>query len=241
MKSARVLVVVPAFNEQEALPLLLAELAQTVPHYDVVVVDDGSSDETAEVAEAQQVLVLRLPVNLGVGGAMRAGYRWGVRNGYDYVVQVDADGQHNPADIDTVLAPVLDNTVDVCVGARFAGVGDYESGGLRRLAMRGLSVLVSAIVGTKLTDTTSGFKAANRKAMLIYSQDFPMEYLGDTVEALIIGHKARLRIGQVPVAMRPRQGGAPSQAPWRAAVFLVRAVLAVFVALTRRASKVVES
>jgi len=233
------LIIVPAWNEEEALHKLLAELAAIPLVHHVVVVDDGSTDSTSEVALSYGVTVLTLPINLGVGGAMRAGYRWALRSGFSCAVQVDADGQHNPCDIAAVLAPVLADEVDVSIGARFAGVGTYEPGGLRRLAMIFLSRLISAILGTKLTDTTSGFKAANLRAMRVYAQDFPMEYLGDTVEALIIGHKAGLRIGQVPVAMRERQGGIPSTASWRSAVFLVRSLLAVFVALTRRATKAV--
>lgn len=238
MSDPRVLVLLPAWNEEEALPALLTELAAYHPVDQTVVVDDGSTDKTSAVARAAGVQVLTLPINLGVGGAVRAGYRWALRNGFDYVVQLDADGQHDPRDIERVLAPVLSGHADLCIGARFAGAGDYKQRGPRGLAMRLLARWVSAITGSsKLTDTTSGFKAANNRAVAVFGQDFPMEYLGDTVEALIIGHKAGLRITQVPVAMRSRQGGVPSHQAWRSAVFLIRAVMAVLIAITRPATK----
>lgn len=237
MSDSPLLILVPAWNEEAALSMLLPELAEVPIPHEVVVINDGSTDRTSEVAREHGARVLELPLNLGVGGAMRAGYRWALRNGYRYSVQVDADGQHRPCDVVEVVGPVMSDQLDMCIGARFAGVGGYRVGGLRRITMHVLSGAVSLIVGVRLTDTTSGFKAANLRAMRVFAQDFPMEYLGDTVEALIIGHKAGLRIGQVPVEMRMRQAGTASHSPWRAAVFLVRALLAVFVALTRRATK----
>lgn len=238
MSEPHTLVLLPAWNEEEALPGLLEELASFHPLSRVLVVNDGSTDRTTEVVKEAGATVLTLPINLGVGGALRAGYRWALRNGFSYVVQLDADGQHDPRDIASVLEPVARGDVDLNIGARFAGVGEYEQDGIRRLAMRFLSGLISAIVGSRLTDTTSGFKAVNHRAMEVFAQDFPMEYLGDTVEALIIGHKAGLRIGQVPVAMRVRQGGSPSQRSWRLVVFMIRALLAMSVAMTRRPTKV---
>jgi glycosyltransferase involved in cell wall biosynthesis len=238
MRDPEVLVLLPAWNEEETVAAVLDEIRALGTYPRVLVVDDGSTDATSQVAKAAGATVLTLPINLGVGGALRAGYRWGLRHGFTCVVQLDSDGQHDPRDISAVLAPVLDGELDLAIGARFAGVGDYEQAGLRRLVMRMLSAIISTIVGTKLTDTTSGFKAASLRAMTVFAQDFPMEYLGDTVEALIIGHKAGLRIGQVGVTMRERQGGSPSHDSWRSGVFLLRALLATAVATTRRATKV---
>lgn len=241
MSDPKLLVLLPAWNEEEALPTVLEELRalDAFPH--LLVVDDGSTDRTREVAKAVGATVITLPINLGVGGALRAGYRWALRNEFTHVVRVDSDGQHDPRDVARVLRPVMDGDLDLCIGARFAGVGDYGQEGIRGSAMRFLSAMVSAVVGTKLTDTTSGFTAANRGAMQVFAQDFPMEFLGDTVEALIIGHKAGLRIGQVGVTMRERQGGSPSHQSWRLVVFMTRAMLAMSVAMTRRATKVIEA
>ncbi len=230
---ARLLVVVPAWNEQETLANVIEELRSCVPAADVLVVDDGSTDRTAAVAWKAGALVLELPINLGVGGAMRAGYTYALRNGYDLAVQLDADGQHNPADVPHLLATLEAEHADVVIGARFAGVGTYTARGPRRWSMRLLSSVLSRVAGTELTDVTSGFKASGRRAIALFSSNYPAEYLGDTVESLVIASRAGLRIRQVGVAMRPRAGGQPSHSPLRAAVFLARAALALVIALSR--------
>jgi glycosyltransferase involved in cell wall biosynthesis len=226
-------VIVPAWNEREALPGVLAELAASLPHADVLVVNDGSTDGTADVARATgTAMVLDLPLNLGVGGAMRAGYRFAAREGYDAAVQVDADGQHDPADVQRVVAALADGA-DVVIGARFAGVGTYSVRGPRRWAMSVLSGVLSRIAGTRLSDTTSGFRASNRRAILLFADEYPAEYLGDTVESLVIACRAGLTVRQIGVEMRPRAGGTPSHNPAKAALFLGRAILALVIALSR--------
>lgn len=229
----RLLVIVPAWNEEETLPAVLAELASAVPTADVLVVSDGSTDATAQVARAAGAQVVELPINLGVGGAMRAGYRFALRRGYDFSVQLDADGQHNPADIPRLLETMRAEGADVVIGARFAGVGTYTARGPRRWSMRILATTLSRVTRTRLTDATSGFKACNRRAIRLFSANYPAEYLGDTVESLVIAARAGLTVRQVGVAMRPRAGGTPSHSPLRAAVFLGRAVFALLIALSR--------
>ncbi|MBB3040557.1 glycosyltransferase family 2 protein [Nocardioides soli] len=228
---SRVLAIVPAWNEQDAVGHTVAVLRETHPTLDVLVVDDGSGDRTAAVAEAAGAQVARLPFNLGVGGAMRAGYRYAIRHGYDAAVQVDADGQHDPAFLDQLLDGLRD--ADVVIGARFAGEGDYKVGLLRGVAMRVLAGTLSRMTRQRLTDVTSGFRAANRRAMTVFAVHYPAEYLGDTVESLVIAHRTGCRITQVPVAMRPRAAGQPSQSPLRAALYLGRAVVALCLALVR--------
>jgi len=227
------LIIIPALNEEKSLPAVLADLHAQVPEADLLVVDDGSTDGTAEVARQGGALVLRLAYNLGVGGAMRAGYRFAQREGYAAAVQVDADGQHDPAQVRELVALLDAGEADVVIGARFAGRGSYTVRGPRRWAMTVLSGVLSRIAHTRLTDTTSGFRAANRAAIRQFAADYPAEYLGDTVEALVIACRAGLVVRQVPVSMRPRQAGEPSHDPWRAAVFLGRAVLAVLSAVSR--------
>ena len=227
----RVLIVIPAWNEEEVLPQVLDEVAQCVPGADVLVVNDGSTDRTSAVARAAGVRVVDLPINLGVGGAMRAGYKAGLRGDYDAVVQLDADGQHDPRDVPRLVAE-LDGT-DIVIAARFAGVGEYEVRGPRRLAMKVLAMVLSRVTGTRLTDTTSGFKAVGRRAVALFAADYPAEYLGDTIEALVIAARGGMRVRQVGVTMRPRAGGRPSHNPIKAALFLARASLALVVALSR--------
>ncbi|WP_298460429.1 glycosyltransferase family 2 protein [uncultured Cellulomonas sp.] len=230
---SRALVVLPAWNEEESLGGVLAEIAETLPGMGVLVVSDGSVDRTSAVARAAGVPVLELPINLGVGGAMRAGYKYAERHGYSVMIQLDADGQHDPRDVPSLLAEMDRERADVVIGARFAGIGSYSVRGPRRWAMKLLSGTLSRIAGTTLTDTTSGFKACGRRAISLYARNYPAEYLGDTVEALVTASRAGMVVRQVGVQMRPRSGGTPSQSPAQAALFLGRAVLALALALTR--------
>jgi glycosyltransferase involved in cell wall biosynthesis len=228
----RTLVVVPALNEAGSIAQVVKEVRNELPTVDVLVIDDGSTDETAAVAAAAGAMVARLPYNLGVGGAMRLGYRYGHRHGYDVVVQIDADGQHDPKFVPRLLDAL--NDADLVIGARFAGTGDYKVSGPRRWAMRLLSVVVSGLAGTKITDTTSGFRAANRQMTEAFAKFYPVEYLGDTVETLVYAARGKFKVTQVPVAMRERMTGEPSQSPLKAAVYLARALTVLVLALIRR-------
>ncbi len=232
MTDVRLLVAIPAFNEATTVADVVAAVRQQVPDAMVLVVDDGSDDGTAKRAEAAGAGVITLPFNVGVGGAMSAAFLYAEHNGYDAVIQVDADGQHDPAHIPALLDALADS--DVVIGARFAGEGAYDVQGPRRWAMVVLSKSLSRVVGTPLTDTTSGFRGANRRAIELFAQHYPSEYLGDTVESLVIASRAGLTVSQVPVQMRPRQGGRPSQSPAKSTLYLGRATLALIVALTRK-------
>ena len=231
--TGELLVVLPALNEQDSVARVVAEVQAAQPRATVLVVDDGSTDATAARAARAGALVMRLPFNLGVGGAMRAAYRYAREQGFSYVVQVDADGQHDASEIADLLA-VVDANADVVIGSRFAGRGDYAVRGPRRWAMRLLSMALSGIVGTSVKDPTSGFRLVNRRAIALFAEHYPEEYLGDTVEALVIAHRAGLRITQVPVAMRARETGTASTNPFRSGVYLLRVVVAVGLALIRR-------
>ena len=228
------LIIMPAWNEAAAIGGTLAEIAANHPSMDVLVVDDGSTDTTAQVAAAAGVTVLRLPFNLGVGGAMRAGYEYAKRFGYDQTIQVDADGQHDPADIDRVLGGLVH--ADIAIGTRFAPGGTYVVKGPRKWAMGLLSAIVSALAHTKLTDITSGFRAANARGIAQYCRHYPTEYLGDTVDSLVVAIRSGLTVTEVPITMRARQAGVPSHDPFRSAIYLVRSLVALLLALTTRAS-----
>ncbi len=226
--AAPFLAVVPAWNEAGTVGETVREIHAGLPEATILVVDDGSTDATAEEARSAGATVVSLPFNLGVGGAMRTGFRYAVQHGFDTVVQIDVDGQHDPAEVPGLLAELTG--ADLVIGARFAGRGDYEAEFLRRLAMRVLARAVSTLTRTRLTDTTSGFRASGPRAVALFAEDYPAEYLGDTVESTIIAAKAGLTITQRPVRMRTRRGGTPSQSPLRLVVFLARAMLVVFLA-----------
>lgn len=231
MNENRLLVVMPAFNEEDCIADVIAEVKAALPKSVVLVVDDGSRDKTARIAQEAGALVASLPFNLGVGGAMRLGFKYAYTHDFDAVVQIDSDGQHIPAEVPKMIAKL--NEYDLVVGARFAGQGDYKVSGPRGAAMRFLAIVLSNICGSKLTDTTSGFRASGRKAILLFSENYPAEYLGDTIESLVIANKFGLSITQVPVFMRTRAGGEPSNGVFKASSHLFRALLAICFTLIR--------
>jgi glycosyltransferase involved in cell wall biosynthesis len=232
----RVLIIVPAWNEARNVGHTVGEIRAASPDYDVAVVDDGSTDDTGAAARAAGAIVITMPFNLGVGGAMRTGFTYAQRHGYHRAIQVDADGQHNPADIDKVLAGL--QVADISIGARFADVGDYEVRGPRRWAMIFLARVLSRVAKTRLTDATSGFRAAGPRAIDQYVRYYPAEYFGDTLDSLVAACHAGLTVTQVPVAMRPRMHGTSTQGTVGATIYLLRAVFALSLAVMRRARPV---
>lgn len=225
------LIIVPAWNEAQNVGATVREILDHLPEVDIVVIDDGSTDGTGAAAARAGAQVLALPFNMGVGGAMRTGFTYAQRHGYARAIQVDADGQHNPADIVRVLNGL--EIADISIGARFADVGDYTVRGPRKWAMVFLAAVVSRVARVRLTDVTSGFRAANRRAIDQYVRYYPAEYLGDTLDSLVEAIHSGLSVTQVPVAMRARMSGRPSTNPLGATIYLLRSVFALTLALIR--------
>jgi glycosyltransferase involved in cell wall biosynthesis len=229
--SDNVLIVVPSYNEEESLPAVLDALCALVPLTSIVIVDDGSTDDTSAVAHRRGVQVVRMPFNVGVGGALRAGLLLARRRGISIAVQCDGDGQHPPDAIPRLVAGLA--TSDIVIGARFAGEGEYHVHGPRMWAIRLLASIMSRVHGASLTDVTSGFRAFGPRAIAVLSRELPPEYLGDTVEALVIAREHGLRVSQVPVAMLARQGGVVSHQPGWAALDLARAFVMLALSVIR--------
>ena len=227
----RVLIIIPAWNESGSIADVVAEVKGELPGVSVIVVDDGSTDDTSARAAAAGAIVARLPYNLGVGGAMRTGYRYARDHGYDVAIQVDADGQHDPRYIPKLVDALEDH--DLVIGARFAGEGGYAVKGPRKWAMRLLSQVISRLARTRLTDTTSGHRACNRRLIELFANWYPAEYLGDTIEVLVRTARMKFKITQIPVAMRPRMAGTPSNSPVKASIYLGRAGMVLLLALIR--------
>ena len=230
---------VPAFNEEANVGRVIDEIRAVDPMVDIVVVDDGSVDRTADVAREHGATVVRLPFNLGIGGAVQTGFRYAFEQGYDLAVRLDGDGQHDPSQLDRILRPVLADEADIAVGSRFAGAREgYRSSRSRRVGIRLLAWVVSRIVGRRVTDTTSGFQALNRKGIALFARDYPHDY--PEVEATVMVSRHRLRAVEVPVAMRERSAGRSSITALRSIYYMVKVLLAIFVALFRRSAVPVE-
>ncbi len=226
----KVLVIVPAFNEEKNISGVIADLRTNFPAGDVLVVDDGSCDGTAAAAKAFGVPVLKLSYNLGIGGAIQAGLSYALREGYGPAIQFDGDGQHRAEEIPKMLA-AYQNGADLVIGTRFLHEGDYASSLQRTIGRKILSFIVSVLIGKKITDCTSGFRIYGKKAIELFSEYYPEDY--PEVEAIILAHKKRLSMKEVSVRMRPRSGGRSSINTPRAAYYMIKVILAVLIGLLR--------
>ena len=237
---ARVLIIVPAYNESESIGDVLATLAREAPEYDVVVVNDGSPDTTGDVVRASGTAdLIRLPYNLGIGAAMQTGYKYALRQGYDIAVQCDADGQHPVHQIPKIVARVEDGTADLIIGSRYVADTDYQPSLMRRIGKSLLSRLVDSVVGGGVTDTTSGFRAGNRAVIAAFAHHYPDDY--PEAEALVLLHKRGLRSAEVPVDMQPRQGGVSSINPRRALYYIIKVSLAIFIGVFKKVAHTPDS
>jgi glycosyltransferase involved in cell wall biosynthesis len=225
MGAVRTLVIIPAYNEEAALPATLDELRRVQPDLDLVVVDDGSVDRTAPVAREGGATVVTLPFNLGVGSAVRTGLRFALEHGYSRAVVFDADGQHDARSIDDLLA-ALDRGADVALASRFGpGTDAYPVSRVRRSAMHVLARFVRHLTGQTFTDPTSGYRAFDEPSIRLLARAYPVEYLADTVEVLLILSSAGLTIEEVPSSMRTRSAGLPSNRRLRLVANYLRVIV----------------
>ncbi len=228
----KILVIVPAYNEEASLPGVVRDLREGVPAADVLVVNDGSRDATARVARKLGVMVLDLPFNLGIGGAVQAGFLYAERNAYDIAVQFDGDGQHLAGEINKLLGPLMAMQADLVVGSRFLTVGGYKAPVFRKLGIGIFSFVLSRILGMIVTDSTSGFRAANRRVIEFFAHTYPDDY--PEVEALVLLHKAGLRMAEVAITMRERTGGKSSITPMRSIYYMTKVLMAIFIDLMKK-------
>jgi glycosyltransferase involved in cell wall biosynthesis len=236
----RTIALIPAFNEEEALPGVLAELREAVPDLDVLVISDGSRDRTAEVARAAGVNVVELPYNLGIGGALQTGFRFAQRGGWTRAVQVDADGQHDPGQIARLLG-ALDEGADLVIGTRFAeSDSGYEVGRTRGRAMGAMRIAVRMLSGRRFTDTSSGFRAFSADVIAFFAETYPAEYM-DSVEALLLALRQGFAVVEVPVTMRERQAGTASNRNLRLAYHFIRLAVVMVSGASRRRGPVREA
>jgi glycosyltransferase involved in cell wall biosynthesis len=234
LEDRRLLAIVPAYNEAASISDVVRTLRAEAPEFDVIVVDDGSTDGTTETARRAGVAVLRLPFNLGIGGAVQTGFVYALEHGYDYMAQVDGDGQHEPAELDALLLAITaDPSVDMVCGSRFLSPETtYSAPVSRRTGIHLFAFALSKILGQRITDPTSGFRIYNRRAIRLFAHDYPHDY--PEVEAVLMLHTHRLRMAEVPVEMHQRGGGRSSITRTRSLYYMLKVSLALLVGLLRR-------
>jgi glycosyltransferase involved in cell wall biosynthesis len=227
------LAVVPAYNEEGTVARVVTAIHERAPQFDVVVVDDGSTDATAEQAERAGAKVVRHPFNLGIGGAVQSGFTYALENGYQRLVQIDGDGQHDPGELHKLIEAMdSDGNVDMVCGSRFlTEESDYVAPISRRTGIHIFAFLLSRIVGQRVTDPTSGFRLYNRRGISLFARDYPHDY--PEVEAVLMVHFHRLSMREVPVRMFQRGGGTSSISSGKSVYYMIKVLLAIFIGLVR--------
>lgn len=232
------MVLVPAYNEEASISRLLADVRRHLPGAALVVVDDGSADRTAEVAREAGARVLRLPCNLGVGPAVQTGFRYAIESGFDYLIRLDGDGQHPPAEALKLIEAMRSQPTDLVVGTRYGEGSTYRGNWFRRVVLKGLAVFISIICRKWITDPTSGFWLVSRPLLQCFSLHYPSDY--PEAEAIALLRRQGFSLEEVPVAFKPRQAGESSIRAWGTVLFAAKVFLALFVdrlrAVDRRGS-----
>lgn len=229
----KTLVLIPAYNEAACIAGVIADIRRAVPEYDILVVNDGSEDETAAVAKTAGASAVSHPFNMGYGVTIQTGYKYAYSNGYDFIIQIDGDGQHDPACIPSLLKPVLDGEVDFALGSRFLGVGDYKPNWTRNLGIVLFRTLVSWRTGQRISDSTSGYQAFNRDVIHFFtSEAFPNDY--PDADVLITLHRAGFSITEVPVRMFTNAAGTSMHSGIRPLYYVFKMLLSISVILLRR-------
>lgn len=227
------LVIIPAYNEALTLATLVEEISTCAPDYDYIIINDGSTDNTVETCAANRLNALHLPVNLGIGGAVQTGYRYAYKQGYDIAVQLDGDGQHDPAYLDKLVHPIENGTARFTIGSRYMDKSGFQSSWIRRIGIIWLSWLLTLVTRQRITDATSGFRAADRDVIRNFAVRYPIDYPEpETVSEL---SKAGIKVHEVPVEMRSRKHGSSSIRPIKAVYYMIKVSTAVLIArLVRR-------
>jgi glycosyltransferase involved in cell wall biosynthesis len=227
----KILAMIPAYNESTSIEKVLAELKAAGLPVQPLVIDDGSKDDTARKARQAGALVITLPFNLGIGGAVQTGYRYAEQNGYDIAVQIDGDGQHDPSYLPKILAPLLEGRADLVVGSRFLHAGGFRSSRMRRAGIRFFVFLIRLLTGLSCSDPTSGFRACNRSLIRVFAAYYPMDF--PEPEAIVIARRLGVRIEEVPVVMRSRQLGKSSIGKLKSPYYMIKVTLAIMLQMFR--------
>ena len=231
MSMMKTIIIVPCYNEQETIEALYREIREKTP-YDVIVVNDCSTDGSRAILEKEKIPHLNLPLNLGIGGAVQTGYRYALSNGYDIGIQVDGDGQHDPGQVGAIVAPIEQGEADLVIGSRYIDKAGFQSSVMRRFGIRFFKMVIYCLSRKKITDATSGFRAANRKVMLVFDKYYANDY--PEPESNMLAIKNKMRVIEIPVTMRERQGGVSSINALQPVYYMLKVSLGIIISSTIR-------
>lgn len=226
------LIIIPAYNESANIEKTISEIEKNAPEFDYVIINDCSSDNTKDICEKNHFNLVNLPINLGIGGAVQTGYRYGWRKGYDIAVQVDGDGQHDPKFLQTMADYLEKNDLDMVIGSRFIEKEGFQSSGTRRLGIKYFTILIRLLTGKKITDPTSGLRMVNRDVMKIFAYDYPKDY--PEPESVVAILRRGKKVQEIPVIMKERQGGVSSISPKKSVYYMIKVTLAILIERIRR-------
>ena len=231
----KTLIIIPCYNEQETIVALYREIREKTA-CDLIFINDCSTDDSGNILDNEGIPHLDLPLNLGIGGAVQTGYRYALRNGYDIAVQLDGDGQHDPGQVEKITSPIKQGEADLVIGSRFLGKTGFQSTVMRRLGIRFFKALIYCLSGARITDATSGFRAANNKAMQLFDSNYARDYPEPESNALAL--KSRLRVREISVTMRERQGGTSSIRALQPIYYMLKVSLGIMISSTINTKKI---
>lgn len=223
----KVLIIIPAYNEEANIERVVDNIINNYPQYDYLVVNDCSTDSTAEILKKRNYNFISLPVNLGIGGGVQSGYIYATENNYDIAIQIDGDGQHDPAYIEKLIQPIIDGEADMTIGSRFIEKEGFQTSFLRRLGINIIRVVIRLCCGTKATDTTSGFRATNKELTKFFSREYAQDY--PEPEAIVAASLNGYRVKDVAVKMKEREGGVSSINAKRSLYYMIKVSLALII------------
>ena len=225
------LVIIPCYNERESIVNTVKDIKDHAPDFDYIVVNDCSTDDTLDICSKAGIHTLKLPVNLGIGGAVQAGYMYGVKNGYDVAVQFDGDGQHSARYLEEMVSILEKESADMVIGSRFIAHEGFQSSGLRRIGIKHFNMLIKLLTGKRITDPTSGMRMINRKTMEFFSKEYPKDY--PEPESVVRLLSLKKKVVELPVQMNERQGGVSSISAMKSVYYMIKVTLAMLIARLR--------
>ena len=226
------LVIIPAYNESASIKKTIEEIKEKAPDFDYVIINDCSTDNTKKICEENHYNVINLPINLGIGGAVQTGYRYGYNEGYDYAVQVDGDGQHNPEYLEKMVEHMIENKADMVIGSRFIDKQGFQSSGTRRIGIKYFTLLIKLLTGKTITDPTSGLRMVNRDIMQVFAFDYPKDY--PEPESVVSILRKKKKVEEIPVIMRARNGGVSSISIKKSFYYMIKVSLAIIIEMIRK-------